>query len=193
MASRQKLQPRAPWTIRNLVAAQGLAHVLPALPVGYWQRRVGARAFALDVVPAMPRESQHVQFARMPGMPPLWLLASAVMTWGIVPWIWRGDARAERAEARAAVARVRAATRTPTCAVVFVASAGERTRLRHMPHLRATGTTATVSAVGFITLDEIVDVLAEASGDLDGRQCAAAVGHALRRLRAIDEASEAVP
>ena len=102
-------------------------------------------------------------------MPPLWLLASTVMTWGIVPWIWRADARAERAEARAAVARVRTATRTPTCAVVFVASAGERTRLRHMPYLRATGTAAAVTAVGFITLDEIVDVLAEASGDLDGR------------------------
>ena len=41
MASRLELQPRAPWTIRNLVAAQGLAHVLPTLPIGYWQRRVG--------------------------------------------------------------------------------------------------------------------------------------------------------
>ena len=115
----------------------------------------------------------------MPGMPPLWLLASTVMTWGVVPWMWRADARTERAEARAAVARVRAATRTPTCAVVFVASAGERTRLRHMSHLRATGRAATVTAVGFITLDEIVDLLAEASGDLDDHTCAAAVGDAL--------------
>ena len=44
MASRLELQPRAPWTIRNLVATQGLAHVLPTLPIGYWQRRVAARA-----------------------------------------------------------------------------------------------------------------------------------------------------
>jgi hypothetical protein len=190
MASRPQLQPRAPWSLRNLVAAQGLAHVLPALPVGYWQRRVGARAFALDVVPAMPRESQHVQFTRMPGVPPVWLLTSAVMTWGIAPWIWRADARSERAEARATIARVRAATRTPTCAVVFVASANERTRLRHMSYLRATGTAAAVSAVGFITLDEIVDVLAEASADLVGRECAAAVGDALRRLRTIDAEAE---
>ena len=50
MASRLDLQPRAPWTICNLLAAQGLAHVLPSLPVGYWQRRVGARAFALDIL-----------------------------------------------------------------------------------------------------------------------------------------------
>jgi hypothetical protein len=190
MGSRPHLQPRASWSLRNLVAAQGLAHVLPTLPVGYWQRRVGARAFALDVVPAMPRESQHVQFKRMPGVPPLWLLASTVMTWGFVPWIWRADARTERAEARAAVARVRAATRTPTCAVVFVASAGERARLRHMSYLRATGTAAAVSAVGFITLEEIVDLLEEASSDLGGRECAAAVGDALRRLRTMDEASE---
>ena len=107
MASRLELQPRAPWTIRNLVAAQGLAHVLPTLPVGYWQRRVAARAFALDLMPAIPRESQHVRLVRLPGMPPLWLLASTVMTWGLVPWMWRADARTERAEARAAVARVR--------------------------------------------------------------------------------------
>jgi hypothetical protein len=187
MGSRPDLQPRAPWSLRNLVAAQGLAHVLPTLPVGYWQRRVGARAFALDVVPAIPRESQHVQFKRMPGVPPLWLLASTVMTWGVVPWIWRADARSERAEARTAVARVRAATRTPTCAVVFVASAGERTRLRHMSYLRATGTAAAVTAVGFITLEEIVDLLGEASSDLGGRECAAAVGDALRRLRTMDE------
>ena len=106
MASRPELQPRAPWTIRNLVAAQGLAHVLPTLPVGYWQRRVAARAFALDLMPAIPRESQHVRLVRLSGMPPLWLLASTVMTWGVVPWMWRADARTERAEARAAVARV---------------------------------------------------------------------------------------
>jgi hypothetical protein len=189
MASRPELQPRAPWSLRNLVAAQGLAHVLPTLPVGYWQRRVGARAFALDVVPTMPRASQHVQFNRMTGVPPLWVLATSVMTWGIVPWIWRADARTERAEARQVLARIRSATRTPTCAVVFVASASDRTRLRHMSYLRATGTAAAVSAVGFITLDEIVDLLSEASADLDGRECAAAVGDALRRLRTMDEAS----
>lgn len=186
MASHPELQPRAPWSLRNLVAAQGLAHVLPTLPVGYWQRRVAARAFALDVVPTMPRASQHVQFNRMTGVPPVWLLASSVMTWGIVPWIWRADARTERAEARQVLARIRAATRTPVCAVVFVASASDRTRLRHMSYLRATGTAAAVSAVGFITLDEIVDLLSEASTDLDGRECAAAVGDALRRLRTMD-------
>ena len=187
MASRLDLQPRAPWTIRNLVAAQGLAHVLPNLPVGYWQRRVAARAFALDPMPAIPRESQYVRLVRLSGMPPLWLLASTVMTWGVVPWMWRADARTERAEARAAVARVRSVTRTPTCAVVFVASASERTRLRHMSHLRVTGSAATVSAVGFITLDEIVDVLAEASANLATHECAPGIADTLRRLRSMDE------
>jgi hypothetical protein len=190
MASHPDLQPRAPWTIRNLVAAQGLAHVLPSLPIGYWQRRVGARAFALDVVPTMPRESQHVRLVRMPGMPPVWLLASTVMTWGLVPWMWRADARTERAEARAAVGRVRAATRTPACAVVFVASTNERTRLRHMSYLRATGNAAAVTAVGFITLEEIVEVLAEAAEDLAGRACESAVSEALSRLQTMDAAAE---
>ena len=193
MTSRLGLQPHAPWTIRNIVAAQGLAHALPALPVGYWQRRVAARAFALDLVPAIPRESPHVRLVRMPGMPPLWLLTSAVMTWGVVPWVWRADARTERAEARAAVNRVLAATRTPACAVVFVASASDRTRLRHMSHLHAAGRAATMTAVGFVTLDEIVDVLAEAAGDLAAHSCATAVDDTLQRLRAMDEAAEPAP
>ena len=47
-----------------------------------------------------------------------------------------------------------------------------------------------MTAVGFITLDEIVDLLAEASGNLGGRAGAAAVGDTLRRLRMMDEASE---
>ena len=192
MASRLELQPRAPWTIRNLVATQGLAHVLPTLPIGYWQRRVAARAFALDLMPVIPRESQHVRLVRLSGMSPMWLLASTVMTWGMVPWMWRADARTERAEARAAVARIRGVTRTPTCAVVFVVSASERTRLRHMSHLHATGSAATVSAVGFITLDEIVDVLAEAAANLPATGCAPALADTLRRLRTMDEGPEGV-
>lgn len=187
MASRPGLQPRAAWTIRNLAAAQVLAQVVPSVPVGYWQRRIGARAFALDIVPTMPRESQHVRLLRLPGMPPVWLLASAVMTWGVVPWMWRADARTERIEARAAVARVRDAARTPACAVVFVASVAERTRLRHMPHLRITGAAATVTAVGLITTDDIVAVLTDAAADLAGRDGVHAVRSALRRLQTMDE------
>ena len=80
--------------------------------------------------------------------------------------------------ARVATRAGEAGTRTPTCAVVFVASAGERTRLQHMSHLRATGRAATVTAVGFITLDEIIDMLAEPSSDLVDRTGAAAVGDA---------------
>ena len=190
VVSRLDLQPRAPWTICNLLAAQGLAHVLPTLPVGYWQRRVGARAFALDIVPTMPRGSQHVQVVRVSGAPPLWLLATEVMTWGVVPWMWRADARTERAEARAVVRRVRMAARTKACAVVFVVSASGSTRLQHMPYLRLTGTASAVTAVGFITLEEIVDVLAEASTDLEGRQCHASVVEALRRLQTIDESTQ---
>ncbi len=186
MSSRPALQPRASWTIRHLRAAQVLAQVLPSVPVGYWQRRIGARAFALDIVPTMPRESQHVRLLRLPGMPPVWLLASAVMTWGVVPWMWRADARSDGAEARASVARVRAAAATPACAVVFVASEAEQTRLRHMPHLRLTGTASTVTAVGLVTIDDIVAVLADASADLAGRDGVHAVRSAMRRLQTTD-------
>jgi hypothetical protein len=183
MGSRPYLQPRASWTIRNLVATQVLAHALPALPVGYWQRRIAARAFALDVVPAMPRESQHVSLARLPGVPPIWVLASEVMTWGLVPWVWRGDTRSDRAEARAAVARVRAAARTPQCAAVFVASREAAMRLAHMPYLRLTGSAASVTAVGIITIEEIGAVLEEATFDLDGREGQPLASAAVRRVR----------
>ncbi len=186
MGSRHDLHPRAPWSLRNLLSAQVLAHVLPSVPVGYWQRRVGARAFALDVLPAMPRASQHVSVTRQPGVPPIWMVTSEVMTWGVIPWIWRADPRSERADARAAVARVRAAARTPTCAAVFVASEADRTRLRHMAHLRLTGAASVVTVVGMISLEDIDAVLAEASADLGGRDGAVAIADALHRLRALE-------
>ena len=187
MGSRQELHPRAPWSIRNLLTAQVLAHVLPAVPVGYWQRRIAARGFALDVVPATPRTSQHVAVRRLPGAPPVWIVSSVVMTWGLIPWVWRADARSERNDARAAVSRVRAAARTPACAAVFVASDEEGTRLRHMSRLRLTGASSSVTAVGVITLDDIHAVLAEASADLEGRDGEGAIAEALGRLRMLDE------
>lgn len=190
MGSRHEVRPRAHWSLRNLLSAQVLAHVLPAVPVGYWQRRVGARAFALDLLPAMPRFSQHVSVSRLPGVPPIWIVTSEVMTWGVIPWIWRADARTERADARAAVSRVRSAARTPTCAAVFVASADERTRLKHMSHLRLTGSASSVTAVGVITLDDIDAVLAEASADLVGRDGEMAISDALNRLRALEASAD---
>ena len=185
MGSRDGLQPHAPWAIRHLVAAQLFAHALPGLPVGYWQRRIAARAFALDVVPAVPRESQVVSVARMPGVPPIWVLASDVMTWGVVPWVWRAEARSERAQARGAVARVRTAARTPHCAVVFVTSTDETRRTAHMPRLRLTGAASAVTAVGLITLGEIAEVLEEAARDLvdrEGHQIAVEAAHRVRML-----------
>jgi hypothetical protein len=47
-----------------------------------------------------------------------------------------------------------------------------------------------MTSVGFITLDDIVDVLSEASGDFAAHGCQAAVDDTVRRLRAMDEGGE---
>jgi hypothetical protein len=188
MDSHRDVHPHDPKTIRNVLAAQVLAQVLPTLPLGYWQRRIAARAFALEPMPAMPRKSQGVHLLRLPGAPPIWLLSTALMTWGVVAWVWRADQREERAAVRAAVARVRRDGRHLTSAVLFVGTDAERTRLRHVPYLRLSGPAARVTTVGVLTIDDIVEVLAEACGDFGERPEAAAAADALRRLREFEPA-----
>ena len=46
MTSRLRLRPREPWMLRNAIATHVVAQVLAALPIGYWQRRLAARAWA---------------------------------------------------------------------------------------------------------------------------------------------------
>lgn len=185
MGSALRLHPRDTGTLRNVLAAQLAAHVLPTLPVGYWQRRVAARAFALDVMPVVPRESQVQETRRLPGMPALWLVTSDAMTWGLVPWVWGGEpAPVEVHEARAACRRVWAVSRTDACAVVFVSSAPPIPRRQQIPRLRLIGSSAGTAAVGIITVEEIADVLEEAATDLGDDPGARRAAHAALRLRA---------
>lgn len=184
MGSALPLHPRATWALRNVLAAQLAALVLPTLPVGYWQRRFAARAFALDVMPVVPRESQTVSMQRLPGTPGVWLVSSDVMTWGFVPWVWTGPPRADVREARAACRRVWTVARTGACAVVFVSSATPGQRQRQMSRLRLLGSSSATAAIGIITVEEIADVLDEAALDLCDEAGACRAREAAHQLRA---------
>ena len=109
-------EPRDPLHLRPGVTTQLLPQLLATLPIGYWQRRLGARAFGLDLMPPVPRTSYAVRVRRLPGAPPIPVLATDVMTWGWVPWVWSEDPRGPLREPRNAVRRVIAATTTAGCA-----------------------------------------------------------------------------
>lgn len=168
------IQPLDAWKIRNAMAAQVAAHVLAALPIGYWQRRVAARAWSLETMPVIPRESQQVRAWRQPGPPTTWVLVTDVMAWGLIPWLWCADARTEVAEARRALHRFAHMAARPTCAAIFIAPRGMSGPRIHLPRLRMTSAART--AVGVLTWPELADVFAEATaevGSLRGRHAAA--------------------
>lgn len=182
------IQPQHAWQIRNAMAAQVAAHVLAALPIGYWQRRVAARAWSLETMPVIPRESQKVHAWREPGPPTTWVLVTDVMAWGLIPWLWCADARTEVAEARHALQRFARGTARPACAAIFIAPGGSGPRI-HLPRLRMPGPGAAGMAVGVITWPELADVFTEANaevGSLRGRHAAA---YGARQLTLLSQAS----
>ena len=130
------IHPREEWAIRNAMATSVAARVLALLPIGYWQRRVAARAWSLETMPVVPRESQLVRAWRHPGPSPLWILSTDVMAWGLIPWLWRADARTEVEEARRALQQFVRAAERPTCAALFVAEQGLPGPRSHLPRLR---------------------------------------------------------
>jgi hypothetical protein len=183
------MHPRESWQIRAAMAAQVATHVLTALPVGYWQRRVGARAFALDLVPVMPRESQHVRTWRLPGTPSIRMLATDVMTWGVIPWIWSGDSRLQVAEARRAVRRVLNTATAECCAAIFVAPPAPPDPRAHLARLRLTGAGSRHAAVGIVTWGELAEIFSEAARELGDRRARAVAAYGAQQLTLFTHAS----
>ena len=189
MASAAPMHPRESWQIRVAMATQVATHVLTVLPVGYWQRRLGARAFALDLVPVTPRDSQHVCTWRLAGAPAIRMLATEVMTWGIIPWIWNGDPRAQVAEARRAVRRVLAAATTECCAAIFVAAPAPPDPRAHLGRLRLTGAGSCDAAVGIVTWTELAEIFGEAGRELGDRRARAVAAYGAQQLTLFTQAS----
>ena len=174
--------PRDPLHLRQGVTTQLLPQVLAALPIGYWQRRLGARAFGLDLMPPVPRASHAVRIRRLPGAPPIPVLVTDVMTWGWVPWIWHDDPRGPLRAPRAAVRRVIAAATTPQCAAVFVGE--DRARLAAaLPRLRLIRGVSRGAVVGAVTLEDLADLFEEAGRELGAARGGPAAQDAARQLR----------
>jgi hypothetical protein len=184
------LVPRDPVVLQRTIVSSLVPNVLASLPIGYWQRRVGARAFALQMVPAQPRHAQTVTVTRLPGGPPITVLRTSVMTWGWVPWIWDGDARLAVSEARSAMRRVLAASTTAYASVVFIVHA-RWPAAQVLPRLRLTPATTDSTAVGLVTIDELADLFEEAALDLDATRGALLAQDAARSLRLVHVRSPA--
>lgn len=183
------LQPQDAWKIRNAMAAQVAAHVLVALPIGYWQRRVAARAWSLETMPAIPRESQQVQAWRQPGPPATWMLATDVMTWALIPWLWRADPRHEIAQARQSLQRVARFAQRPLCAAIFVTPHGQAGPRAHLPRLRLASAEGSGMSVGVITWTELADVFEEATLDVPSLRGRDAAAYGAQQLTLLTQAS----
>ncbi len=185
------LQPVDALKIRGAMATQVAAHVLAALPIGYWQRRVAARAWSLETMPIIPRESQQVQAWRQPGPPATWVLTTDVMVWGLIPWVWHGDGRLEMVEARRALQRfVRSAGR-PACAAIFVTPHAMTDVRQLLPRLRMGPAGSEGVAVGVITWQELVDVFGEAVTEVESSRGRDAAAYGAKQLALLTQAAYA--
>lgn len=189
MADTRSLSPRDPRDIRAAMVADVAAQVLSRLPVGYWQRRLAARAFALSLVPPVPRDLDAVRVRRLRGSVPILILSSSAMNWGLVPWVWRGDPRHQVREARLAVRRVRAVTAVPSCAVVFLCAPEHGVPHQLFARVRLGGPDCARVTVGGVTWEELADILHDASADLDDVRGGAAAVRARQQLLRLASAS----
>jgi hypothetical protein len=80
------LQPRRADDIRNVQAARLAANTFSHLPIGFWQRRIAARAFGLSVVPPVDRyEPGRAVCWTIGGPDPVFVLETGVAIWGFAP------------------------------------------------------------------------------------------------------------
>ena len=79
-------QPRHADALRNLQAVRLAANTCAHLPVGFWQRRMAARAFGLSVVPPVDRHrpSRAVCWT-LGGTDPVFVIETGVALWGLAP------------------------------------------------------------------------------------------------------------
>ncbi len=80
------LQPRRADALRNVQAVRLAANTCAQLPVGFWQRRLAARAFGLSVVPPVDRhEAARAVCWTLGGADPVFVLETGVALWGLAP------------------------------------------------------------------------------------------------------------
>ena len=179
------LRPRDPQEIRAAMAVHIAAHAFGLLPLGFWQRRIAARAFGLATVPPMPRSTFRLQVRRLRGVVPTLTVSTPVMTWGLAPWGWQGEPRQQVREARFLVRRVHAVTSVSSCGVVFLVPPSQADLVHVVPRVRLGSPDLARVAVGIATWTDLAAVLDDAIADLD-EPTAALAGRARAQLAALE-------
>lgn len=78
--------PRRADDLRNVQATRLAANLCAHLPVGFWQRRLAARAFGLSVVPPVDRHRPARAVCwTLGGTDPVFVLDTSVALWGFTP------------------------------------------------------------------------------------------------------------
>ena len=80
------IQPRHADALRNVQAVRLAANTCAHLPVGFWQRRLAARAFGLSVVPPVDRHrASRAVCWTLGGTDPVFVVETGVALWGLAP------------------------------------------------------------------------------------------------------------
>lgn len=80
------IAPRESALLATVEGARLLAQVCCRLPVGFWQRRLAARAFSLSVLPPIDRHDTRLASSwRLDHGVPVFVLATRVAVWGLTP------------------------------------------------------------------------------------------------------------
>ncbi|BCS32299.1 hypothetical protein TBR22_A15090 [Luteitalea sp. TBR-22] len=182
MPEHAPILPRDGASLHALHATRIAAQALRVLPIGYWQRRLAARAFSLELMPVMPRESLHVQARRLADHPGVWLLVTEAMAWGLVPWVWSGPLDRRVDGARAAMRAFQRAAPRAFGAVLFVTAPDDTTTRAVLHRIRPVGLAATYLAIGAVSWDQLDECFEDAADDLPQAGARAAALRASRRL-----------
>jgi hypothetical protein len=78
--------PRPADHLRGVLASRLAATVCSHLPVGFWQRRLAARAFGLSVVPPVDRHRpQQATTWTVTGVDPIFVIETPLALWALLP------------------------------------------------------------------------------------------------------------
>ena len=179
------LQPRRADALRNVQAVRLAANTCARLPVGFWQRRLAARAFGLSVVPPVDRhEPARSVCWTLGGTDPVFVLETGVALWGLAPHSDRDPV--------AMLQMLRAVGKRPFSAVISVVPVplteplGTPDRAGRMHILPSDAL-----QIGVLHWHDLVAVFDDAAHTLGHPPLAALAAHAATTLRGLEQAARA--
>lgn len=176
------LQPRRADDIRNVQAARLAANTCSHLPVGFWQRRVAARAFGLSVVPPVDRyEPGRAVCWTLGGTDPVFVLETGVAIWGFAP-------RSSR-DPVAVLQMLRAIGPRPFTAVITVVPMPVAEPIP-APASRRRVLLSDALQIGVLHWHDISAVFDDAATMLEHAPLASLAGQAAQAIRALERAEQ---